>query len=75
MLEMRPNCETCDVDLGPDATNAFICSFECTYCQDCVQGVHGGQCPNCQGNLMPRPTRTGAMILKYPASLKRVLKT
>ena len=36
MLELRPNCECCDKDLAPDAPDALICTFECTFCADCV---------------------------------------
>jgi hypothetical protein len=32
MLELRPGCECCDKDLPPDALDARICSFECTFC-------------------------------------------
>jgi hypothetical protein len=34
MLALRPNCELCDVDLPPEAANARICSYECTFCAD-----------------------------------------
>jgi hypothetical protein len=74
MLELRPNCECCDRDLGPSATNAMICSFECTFCADCAAGVLKGVCPNCGGDLMRRPTRAAKSLAKYPASTKRVLK-
>jgi len=37
MLELRPNCEWCDVDLPPESTAARICSFECTYCAECAE--------------------------------------
>jgi hypothetical protein len=57
MLELRPNCELCDVDLPPDAANARICSYECTFCADCVDNVLHGVCPNCGGNFQPRPIR------------------
>ncbi|TIV69765.1 MAG: DUF1272 domain-containing protein, partial [Mesorhizobium sp.] len=39
MLELRPNCECCDKDLPPEATDALICTFECTFCADCVDNV------------------------------------
>ena len=39
MLELRPGCEYCDVDLSPDSTEARICSFECTFCARCADGV------------------------------------
>jgi len=31
MLELRPSCECCDKDLPPDAADAMICTFECTF--------------------------------------------
>lgn len=74
MLELRPNCECCDRDLPPEATDAMICTFECTFCNDCAQGVLGGACPNCGGNFCARPIRPAAMLAKYPASTRRVLK-
>ncbi len=74
MLELRPNCECCDKDLPPDSMAARICTFECTFCADCAQHKLHGICPNCSGNLVPRPIRTPAMLAKYPASTKRVLK-
>ena len=57
MLELRPNCELCDVDLPPDAPNARICTYECTFCAACVDGVLGNVCPNCGGGFEPRPIR------------------
>ena len=72
MLELRPNCERCDRDLPPDDTSAHICSFECTFCADCVQAM-AGICPNCGGGLVPRPIRPAAKLVKFPASTRRVL--
>src|SRR6267154_1734997 len=57
MLELRPNCEYCDKDLPPHATDARICSYECTFCADCVEKVLRNVCPNCGGGLVPRPIR------------------
>jgi len=57
MLDLRPNCEWCDVDLPPDAENARICSYECTYCVDCVAKVLRNVCPTCGGGFTPRPIR------------------
>ena len=74
MLELRPNCECCDRDLPPEAADARICTFECTFCVDCAEGVLGGACPNCGGNFSARPIRPAAMLAKYPASTRRVLK-
>jgi hypothetical protein len=57
VLALRPNCELCDVDLPPHAANARICSYECTFCADCVERVLRNVCPNCGGGLVPRPIR------------------
>jgi hypothetical protein len=57
MLALRPNCELCDADLPPDAPNARICSYECTFCAECVEQVLRNVCPNCGGELVPRPIR------------------
>lgn len=73
MLQLRPNCECCDKDLPPDA-EAVICTFECTFCAECANGVLAGVCPNCGGNLCPRPVRPLHLRAKYPASTERVLK-
>lgn len=73
MLEIRPNCECCDRDLAPD-DEAFICTFECTWCPACVAGFPGGACPNCGGNLQPRPIRPAHLLAANPAGTTRVLK-
>jgi hypothetical protein len=57
MLALRPNCELCDVDLAPDAPNARICSYECTFCADCVESTLHNVCPNCGGGFTARPIR------------------
>ena len=74
MLDLRPNCECCDKDLPPDAPDAMICTFECTFCADCAENTLAGTCPNCGGNFTGRPIRPAAMLAKYPASTKRILK-
>jgi hypothetical protein len=74
MLDLRPNCECCDRDLPPDSPDAMICSFECTFCRSCAQMQLKGRCPNCGGELVRRPTRAAALLGKYPASTKRVVK-
>jgi len=73
MLELRPNCERCDKDLPPDSKDAMICSFECTFCKDCVANELKGVCPNCGGNFVSRPIRPTTHLIKNPASKKRVL--
>jgi uncharacterized protein len=74
MLALRPNCECCDRDLPPESPLARICSYECTFCADCVDGPLGGVCPNCGGSFAPRPIRPAIRLLKDPASTERVLK-
>ncbi|WP_068088191.1 DUF1272 domain-containing protein [Polycladidibacter stylochi] len=74
MLEMRPGCECCDKDLPADKEGAFICSFECTFCQDCAENTLHYDCPNCGGKLIPRPLRPTAKLIQFPAVSKRILK-
>jgi len=77
MLALRPTCEHCDTALPPDSRLARICSFECTFCADCVEEVLGNVCPNCGGGLAPRPVRPamdrkgGNFLGTYPASAER----
>ena len=77
MLELRPNCEYCDKDLPPEAEEACICTYECTFCADCVETYLHNVCPNCGGNFQPRPIRpkfarrTGTSLNDHPASEKR----
>jgi uncharacterized protein len=70
MLEMRPDCERCGVDLPPYAGGAFICSFECTFCANCAEALDE-RCPNCGGELLDRPTRAKPLLDKQPASAER----
>jgi uncharacterized protein len=77
-LQIRPNCEYCDKDLPPRSMEARICSYECTFCADCVERKLGNVCPNCGGGLVPRPIRpvhewrVGVSLENVPASTKRV---
>lgn len=77
MLELRPNCERCDRDLPPASADARICSYECTFCADCVETVLHNVCPNCGGGFVPRPIRParahrdGTGLRHNPASTKR----
>ncbi|HET7260588.1 MAG TPA: DUF1272 domain-containing protein [Casimicrobiaceae bacterium] len=75
MLDLRPNCECCNRDLPPDSVDARICTFECTFCCDCAVVRLGNVCPNCGGELVPRPRRPAEQLLRYPASTERVLKS
>ena len=77
-LELRPNCESCDRDLPPDSRDARICTYECTFCAECVETVLQNVCPNCGGGFERRPIRPvrewrpGASLAKQPASTTRV---
>lgn len=77
MLELRPNCEFCDKDLPADAGDAMICSYECTFCADCVQHHLSNVCPNCGGGFQPRPIRPatawrdGVSLAHHPAASAR----
>lgn len=74
MLEMRPGCECCDRDLPADQCGAMICSFECTFCEDCASVKLSGYCPNCGGVLVGRPLRQDRALRDNPASTQRVYK-
>ena len=77
-LALRPNCEYCDTDLPPDDARARICSYECTFCADCVERQLHNVCPNCGGGFAPRPIRPstarrkGVGLPHHPASTDRV---
>lgn len=77
MLELRPNCELCDRDLPPEAMEARICSYECTFCARCVEEALHGICPNCGGGFQPRPIRPanawreGTGLVNDPAGTRR----
>jgi hypothetical protein len=77
-LELRPNCEWCDRDLPPNSARARICSYECTFCADCVDANLHNVCPNCGGGFVPRPIRPatewrpGLSVAKRPPSTRRV---
>jgi uncharacterized protein len=70
MLLLKSNCEKCQRLLPPESVEAFICSFECTFCQDCVENQLHNVCPNCGGNFEQRPIRPKDLLIKYPAQGK-----
>lgn len=77
MLELRPNCELCDKDLPHDAQDAMICTYECTFCATCVEGVLHDVCPNCGGGFTRRPVRPanawrdGTGLVNDPPGMRR----
>lgn len=76
-LELRPNCEYCDVDLPPQSLEARICTYECTFCVECVETKLFNVCPNCGGGFTARPIRPtrewrpGLSLEKRPAATER----
>jgi uncharacterized protein len=55
-LEMRSACERCSTALTATSDDAFICSYECTFCRSCSDEMDA-TCPNCGGVLRERPRR------------------
>jgi len=55
MLKMKSECEKCRAKTPLDGV-AYICSFECNFCESCSM-VMNGICPNCSGELLRRPQR------------------
>ncbi len=80
MLELRPNCEHCNIDLAPSNTKAMICSYECTFCEDCALNILKNVCPNCAGGFCYRPIRPSQNLCndnylgKHPASTNQIFK-
>ncbi len=74
MLELRPSCEHCNKSLSPASLEAMICSYECTFCKDCVETVLYNVCPNCGGGFCQRPIRPARSwkgenyLAKHPAT-------
>lgn len=74
MLELRPICENCGKDLPHDSHLAMICTFECTFCKDCVSNILHNVCPNCGGGFEKRPIRPKEKLLKYPSKAEKYFK-
>ncbi len=74
MLELRPTCEHCNKSLPYNTHEAMICTFECTFCKDCVKNVLKEMCPNCGGGFEKRPLRPKTLLGKYPVSASIIYK-
>lgn len=74
MLEIRPTCENCNKSLPYNSSEAMICTFECTFCADCVENILQYVCPNCGGGFEKRPIRPESLLKKHPVSTKVVHK-
>jgi hypothetical protein len=72
MLTIKPNCESCGIELAPNSLDAMICSFECTFCKRCAETRLHNTCPNCGGGFERRPIRPAASLQAYPASEEKV---
>jgi len=74
MLEIRTSCENCSKELPNESSEAMICTYECTFCTDCVNNILFNVCPNCGGGFEKRPTRPKVGLIKHPARKDTVLK-
>ncbi len=74
MLEIRPTCENCNKPLPYDSIEAMICTFECTFCSECVEQVLHNVCPNCGGGFEKRPVRPSDHLKKNPPGEQVVYK-
>jgi uncharacterized protein len=64
-LDLKPSCEWCAVAIPRDGV-AFICSYECTYCEACTAAL-GATCPKLRRRARaPAPPR-------LPLARRRVL--
>lgn len=73
MLELRPICENCGRPLPAESEEAMICTFECTFCRNCVESILENVCPNCGGGFEKRPVRPKELLKKYPAKQEEFL--
>lgn len=74
MLSMKSKCELCGTGLDY-AAEAWICSYECTYCPACSATLES--CPNCAGELVVRPRRSTGLreiAKRAPARVVRRVK-
>ncbi len=74
MLEIRQCCENCGKSLPNDSNEAMICTFECTFCNQCVENILENVCPNCGGGFEKRPTRPNSQLGKYPLRNDKVFR-
>jgi uncharacterized protein len=74
MLEIKPICENCGKKLPNESKEAMICTFECTFCKECVENILFNVCPNCCGGFERRPTRPANLLSKNPVSIIENLK-
>lgn len=73
MLEIRQNCENCDKSLANESNEAMICTYECTFCAECVETILENVCPNC-GGVWKKTDKTKNQLEKYPTRKDKILK-
>lgn len=71
MLKMKKQCEKCQT-ATPARSEAYICSYECTFCEQCACGMKF-VCPNCSGELVRRPRRLRNPVVAAAARVKSKL--
>ncbi len=74
MLEIRQNCENCDKALPTNSLKAMICTYECTFCAECVESLLQNVCPNCGGGFEKRPIRPKNELIQNPPRKDKVIK-
>lgn len=55
------------VELVLESSDVMICSFECTFCRNCVENMLHNVCPNYGGDFEKRPVRPAEKRERYPA--------
>lgn len=73
-LDLKCACENCGTTLPPESIDARICSFECTFCANCVETILHNVCPNCGGGFEKRPIRRKGLLQKFPAQKEPFIK-
>ena len=75
MLLLKPSCECCDTDLPPDSRDALICSFECTFCRSCADGMLQGRCSKLRGRIAAAADPAGGEACKISGVARARLQT
>jgi hypothetical protein len=73
-LELKCACQNCGIALPPESVDARICSFECTFCTNCVDTILHNVCPSCGGGFEKRPIRRKGLLQKFPAQIAPFVK-
>ena len=64
MLEMKEKCENCGAALPMDSDKAVICSYECTFCEDCA-GLNSNKGTKCDIEIRVARTFAGGASAVY----------